>query len=166
MSQPMDEQPEKEKTEPIIIERPNTLKPRLAAPLDDSIVKRAEEAVHALSGDFRRWLESLITELCSARAKLGEQPAARPTASSLYALSLEIKSLGEMYGYPLITRFAHSLCRLLLRLPGNRPAPMVLIDAHLDAMRAAIRTDMMDAAGVQLATELEKQVSQLIAQDP
>lgn len=165
MTQPSGEQPEKAKA--LLIERPNTLKPRLAGPLDESLARRAEQAVAALSGDFRKWLDSLITELVNARGKLGAQPSARAATTGLYALALEIKSLGEMYGYPLLTRFAHSLCRLLLRLPGGQVAPVVLIDAHLDAMRAALRAEMTAAdnpAGLLLAAELEKQVNDLIAQ--
>lgn len=153
--------------EPIIIERPNELKDKVGGSLDPALTARAEQAVAQMAGNFDTWLEDITTALAESRRDLSDIPLTKAATEKLYAQALEVKSLGETYGYPLITRFAHSLCRLLIRLEGEDTAPHILVDAHIDAIRAALRTGMKsadDKLGVALATELEQQVESLSQQ--
>lgn len=150
--------------EPIIIERENALKTKVGGSLDPALAVKAEQAVQLLSRDFAAWLEEVITSMQAARTALGASAITKSNSSTLYTQALEVKSLGEIYGYPLITRFAHSLCRLLIRLNDTRTAPPALVDAHLDAIRAALRGGMKTPdhpVGSVLAQELELQVSKL-----
>ena len=83
------------------------------------------------------------------------------TVESLYLRAHDLKGLGTTYGFPLITRIAASLCALTEDAEKRTRAPMVLVDAHIDAIRAAVRDDIRDAAhpvGKLLAEELERRV--------
>ena len=146
---------------PVIIDRPNDLKTKVGGSLDASLATKAEQSVQLMAKDFGAWLDEVITALTQTRAALGDKPLTRENTAALYTQALEVKSLGETYGYALITRFAHSLCRLLIRLADNQAAPSLLADAHIDAIKAALRSGMKAAdhpVGSVLATELEKQV--------
>jgi len=151
--------------EPIIIERKNVLRERVGGSLDDGLAHRAEASVNNLSGNFTQWLEETVTHLLDARQAMGASPINRQTGSALYTAVLETKSLGETYGYPLVSRFSHSLARLLVKLPEDKNAPCQLVDAHIDAIRAVLRTGMTkpnDPVGIALAIELEQQVAALL----
>lgn len=150
----------------VIIERENVLLPKVGGPLNPNLVTKAEQAVSQMAGDFAQWIEQMVDKVVAERQTLGAGPITKATATKLYTTVLETKSLGETYGYPLISRFSHSLCRLLIRLEGPREAPIALVDAHIAAIRAALREKMTTAdhpIGLALATELEKQVAELAA---
>jgi len=70
---------------------------------------------------------------------------------------------GTTYGYQLITRIAGSLCRLIDDKEKRLTASMVLIDAHIDGVKAAIRDDIKTEdhpVGKMLVTELERRVTE------
>lgn len=148
--------------EPVLIERPNELKVKVGGSLDPSLVSKAESAVTLMSTNFQQWLDDVVRLMIEARGALGAQtPLTRAATTDLYTKALEVKSLGETYGYALVTRFARSLCRLLIRLQGDQAAPQALVDAHIDAIRAALKEGMKTAdhpVGTLLAAELEQQV--------
>lgn len=148
--------------EPVIIERANTLREKTGGSLDPSLAGKADQSVQLMAGDFHKWLEDVVQDMLQARTQLASSPLTRTATTSLYTKALEVKSLGETYGFALVTRFANSLCKLLIKLDGERPAPLALVDAHLDAIRAALRDNMRTAdhpVGQALATELERQVT-------
>jgi len=151
--------------EPIIIERPNVLKAKVGGSLDASLATKAEQSVQLLAKDFKVWLEEVIATMQAQRQQIGQNALTKHATEELYTQVLEVKSLGETYGYALITRFAHSLCRLLIKLKDHQAAPTALVDAHIDAIKAALRGDMKAAdhpVGSVLAKELELQVEKFI----
>jgi hypothetical protein len=80
---------------------------------------------------------------------------------NLYFRAHDLKGLGTTYGYQLITRIAASLCRLIDEKDKRVSAPMALVDAHIDAIKAAVREDMKaddHPIGGALAAELERRV--------
>ena len=95
------------------------------------------------------------------------RPRARPfavtaeSAERLYLRAHDLKGLGGTYGFPLITRIAGLLCRLIDDKTKRLDVPMDLIDAHIDAIKAAVRDDIKtddDPAGRALVLELEGRV--------
>jgi hypothetical protein len=150
---------------PLMIERPNKLKERVGGSLDAALVVKAETAIKAMSGDFQKWMEETVERVINQRQAIGTAPIFQANKGPLYTAVLETKSLGETYGYPLISRFAQSLAKLLVQLPATKSAPAVLVDAHLDAIRAALRspiTSTNDPIGNRLAAELETQVTEFL----
>lgn len=147
-----------------IIHRPNLLKAKVgpnALKFDAGrCVAQAEAAMSKLSTNFGAWLEQEMVAIEAARSEIRDRGLTPETAAGLLSRALDLKGLGVTYGYPLISRLAASLFKLV---DEGDPARMSvkLIDAHVDAMRAIIRGDIRDAqhqVGVALATQLEQHV--------
>jgi hypothetical protein len=146
-----------------IIPAPNALKLKLGGKLslDLDAVARAEAALKSLSGQFAEWLQDEITKLEAARADVRAQGLTTQTAEVLYMRAHDLKGLGTTYEFPLISRIAASLCRLIDEPATRDKAPLYLVDAHIDAIKAAVRDNIKDAdhpVGNILVTELERSV--------
>ena len=85
------------------------------------------------------------------------------TAEALYFRAHDLKGLGTTYEYPLVTRIAGSLCRLLDDADTRMNAPVVVLDAHIDAIRAVVRDQIKTddhPTGRVLAETLEAKVAE------
>ena len=154
-----------------MIQVPNTLRlkvgggGRLGA-LDPSAIAKAEAALKSLSGNFAQWLQDEINKLENARQAIRTEGLNPQTVESLYLRAHDLKGLGTTYGFPLITRIAASLCALTDDADKRTRAPMPLVDAHIDAIKAAVKGGVQTdthPTGQQLVRELEQQV---LAQAP
>lgn len=101
----------------ILIERPNVLREKIGGSLSPALIAKADHAVTALSANFEEWMSNAVDSLVESRQKLLNDPTLTAETSGFSKAALEVKSLGETYGYPLITRISHSLFRLLVRTP-------------------------------------------------
>lgn len=73
----------------------------------------------------------------------------------------DLKGLGGTYEFPIITRLAGSLCKLLDDETKRATAPLYLVDAHINAIKAAVRDNVRDDSnpvGRALAEALETKV--------
>lgn len=147
-----------------MINVPNALKARVGAgmgALNADAVAAAEAALKSLSSNFAQWLADEVARLEAARTAVRQQGLTPQTAEALYFRAHDLKGLGATYEYPLVGRIAGSLCRLLDEPDKRVQAPMSLIDAHIDAIRAAVRGEIRDVnhpVGRVLAAELEATV--------
>ena len=150
-----------------MIQVPNTLRLKVAGggrlgALDPSAIAKAEAALKSLSANFAQWLQDEITKLETARQAIRADGMTAETTESLYLRAHDLKGLGTTYGFPLITRIAASLCALTDDAEKRMRAPISLIDAHIDAIRAAVRDDIKTdehPVGRALAEELEARVA-------
>ena len=149
-----------------VIPVPNTLRlkvgGRLGA-LDPNAIAKAEAALKSLSGNFAQWLQDEVVKLEAARQRVRAEGVSPETMESLYLRAHDMKGLGTTYEFPLITRIAASLCRLIDDKEKRLTASMVLIDAHIDGVKAAIRDDIKTEdhpVGKMLVTELERRVTE------
>jgi hypothetical protein len=130
--------------------------------LDMAAVEKAEAALKSLAGNFAEWLGDEIGKLEAARARTLLNGMDSPDGESLYIRAHDLKGLGGTYEFPLITRLAGSLCRLIEE-PANRTlAPAALVDAHIKAIRAALRDNVRtdaDPTVQALAAGLEASVA-------
>ena len=148
-----------------MIPPPNALKlkvggGRLGA-IDPAAIAKAEAALKSLANNFSQWLADEITKLEAARQQVRSQGATIETMENLYLRAHDLKGLGTTYGYQLITRIAGSLCRLIDDKEKRAGAPLDLIDAHIDAIKAAVRDDIKGddhPVGRVLVEELERRV--------
>jgi chemotaxis protein histidine kinase CheA len=132
--------------------------------IDVAAIAKAEAALKSLSGKFSQWLQDEITKLEAARMQVKTAGMTAETMENLYLRAHDLKGLGTTYGYQLITRIAGSLCRLIDEKDKRLEAPMGLVDAHIDAIKAAVREDMKaddHPLGLALITELERRVKEL-----
>jgi hypothetical protein len=134
--------------------------------VDAQAVARAEAALKSLSSQFGQWLQDEIDKIDSARAAVRAEGWTVATAEAVYFRAHDLKGLGTTYEFPLVTRIAGSLCRLLDDGDRRLQAPLFLIDAHIDAIKAAVRDNIRDAehpVGRALVTELEGRVATQLA---
>ena len=154
-----------------IIQVPNTLRLKVAGAgrlgaLDPAAIAKAEAALKSLSGNFAQWLQDEINKLEAARQAIRTDGMTPATVESLYLRAHDLKGLGTTYGFPLITRIAASLCVLTDDAEKRTRAPMALVDAHIDAIRAAVRDDIKTdehPVGRALCDELEARVAETLA---
>lgn len=85
---------------------------RLGA-IDPAAIAKAEAALKSLSGNFSQWLNDEITKLDGARQTVRTEGPTAENMESLYLRAHDLKGLGATYGFPLITRIAGLLCRLI-----------------------------------------------------
>jgi chemotaxis protein histidine kinase CheA len=125
-----------------VINPPNTLRAKVGGgfgAIDARAIAKAEEALAAMAGQFSQWLQDELDKLEAARAAIKAQGLTAETAEQLYFRAHDLKGLGGTYQYPLVTRIAGSLCKLLDDAGKRLGAPMVLVDAHIDAIKAVVR---------------------------
>ena len=151
-----------------MIQAPNALRlkvggGRLGA-IDPAAIAKAEAALKSLSANFAEWLNDELAKLESARARIRTEGLTSETSENLYLRAHDLKGLGTTYGFPLVTRIAGLLCRLIDDKDKRLGAPMPLLDAHIDAIKAAVRDDIKEEdhpVGKLLVEELENRVKEL-----
>ena len=151
-----------------VISVPNNLKAKMGGlgALDASAIAKAEAAMQALSANFGQWLNDEVAKLEGARANIKANGLNKETAEGLYFRAHDLKGLGTTYEFPLVTKLAGSLCRLMDDPARRHDAPILLIDAHIDAIKAMVRDGIRDPehpVGRVLAAELESKVKQHLA---
>ena len=148
-----------------VIRPPNALKAKVGGGfgIDASAIARAEEALKAMSGQFGQWLQDEIDKLDAAQADIRAKGFTPETAEALYFRAHDLKGLGATYQYPLVTRMAGSLCKMLDDPAKRMGAPMMILDAHIDAIRAVVRDGIQTddpPTGRLLAQTLEAKVAE------
>ena len=148
-----------------VIRPPNTLRLKVGGAfgrIDASAIAKAEEALKAMSSQFGQWLQDEIVKLDKAQSDIRAQGYNAQTAEALYFRAHDLKGLGATYQYPLVTRLAGSLCRMMDDPVKRMAAPVALIDAHIDAIKAVVRDQIQTdehPVGRALAESLEAGVA-------
>jgi len=106
--------------------------------VDPDAVARAEAALKSLSANFETWMSDEIVKLDAARARIDAEGWIAPTAEGLYMRAHDLKGLGTTYQYPIVTRMAGSLCKLIGDPARRLLAPMALVDAHIAAIKRSV----------------------------
>ena len=138
---------------------------RLGA-IDPAAIAKAEAALKSLASNFSQWLSDEITKLDAARQQVRTVGMNAETMENLYLRAHDLKGLGTTYGYQLITRIAGSLCRLIDDKDKRANTSLELVDAHIDAIKAAVRDDIKGddhPVGRVLVEELERRVKAIAA---
>jgi len=128
-----------------VIRPPNTLRMKVGGGfggIDAGAIAKAEEALKAMSSQFGQWLQDEIVKLDKAQTDIRTLGYTPETAEGLYFRAHDLKGLGTTYQYPLVTRLAGSLCKLLDDPSRRMAAPLVLLDAHIDAIKAVVRDEI------------------------
>ena len=148
-----------------VIRPPNTLRLKVGGAfggIDAGAIAKAEEALKAMSAQFGQWLQDEIVKLDKAQADIRAEGYNEKTAEALYFRAHDLKGLGTTYQYPLVTRLAGSLCKMMDDPAKRMKAPPMLIDAHVDAIKAVVRDQIQTddhPTGKVLAETLEAKVT-------
>jgi len=135
--------------------------------IDPAVLQRAEQAIAAMAGEYVAWATRDVGRLQAAVASARGNPADPAALTPVREIAHEVRGQGGTFGYPLVTRLASSLYRLLVERPVLPLAAYATLDAHVDALRAVIAQGVKGdggAVGQQLAGELEAMVARLVAE--
>ena len=130
--------------------------------IDPSAIAKAEAALKSLSGNFAQWLSEEVIKLDAARQLVRDDGVTAETMETLYLRAHDLKGLGTTYEFPLITRIGASLCRLIDDKDKRLTVSLPLVDAHIDAIKAAVRDSIKTddhPVGRILIEELERKVA-------
>jgi HPt (histidine-containing phosphotransfer) domain-containing protein len=110
-------------------------------PLDPSEdpIARAEQALAELSGVFNGWMESECERLDKARRTVASEGFSTEAKEALFHAAHDLKGQAATFGFPAVASAADSLCRLIELTPDAKRIPAVLVDQHVDALRAIYR---------------------------
>ena len=148
---------------------PTTLRDRIGprfGKIDPEAIAKAEAALKGLSSQFGEWLQDELAKLDAARSAIATEGLNRTTADGLFTRAHDLKGLGSTYEFPIVTRIAASLCKLLGEGDTRAHTPLPLVDAHIKAIRAAVRDNVRDVdnpVGAALTEELERHTAEFLA---
>jgi chemotaxis protein histidine kinase CheA len=129
--------------------------------IDMGPVERAEEALATLKGEFNDWMQKECDLLESARLALHSNGPTPATLEQIFRASHDIKGDAATLGYPLAGRLAGSLCRMVDNAPNRRNVPLVLIDRHVEAIRAVVREKIRESSDP-IVAEIAEQLAILV----
>jgi chemotaxis protein histidine kinase CheA len=144
---------------------PNRLKAKLGKSLgafDANAVARAEAAMASMSSQFGDWLIEELFKLETAHKVISAPSAGEPEMEDFYRRAHDLKGLGTTYGYPIVSQFAGSLCKLLDSPEARNKAPRQILDAHVAAIVASVKQKITTSdhpMGKALLIELQGQVN-------
>lgn len=147
-----------------VIRPPNMLRMKVGGGfggINADAIAKAEAALKAMSSQFGQWLQDEIDKMDAAQKAIHTEGLNTATAEGLYFRAHDLKGLGSTYQYPLVTRLAGSLCKLLDDPTKRMNASVLLLDAHIDAIRAVVRDGIQTddhPTGRVLVEELEARV--------
>lgn len=152
-----------------VIVPPNRLRKALRTmpPGDADPVTAAESALAALSGEFASWMSKECDRLDAARRAVHAHGFDTETREALFHAAHDIKGEAETFGFPRAAGAAASLCRLLEQVDDVRRIPLVLVDRHVEAVRAIVReheAPHAEALASALTSELERMTDVFFAE--
>jgi chemotaxis protein histidine kinase CheA len=133
-----------------------------SARLDLGAIARAERALAALAVEFSAWMHNEVKVLDAAREIVRQRGLDEETRAALFRAAHDIKGEAATFGYPIAGRIAGSLCRLLDEVSEPSGVPPILIDRHVEAVRAIVRQEVRsdgDAMALSLTARLDELVT-------
>ncbi len=146
-----------------VISVPNLLQAKVGGPIsqgDLHMIEKAEEALKDLRADFGSWLEEEVQKLEAAAAAVKTTGLKGDEGETLFVRAHDLRGVGTTYEFPIITRLASSLTKMIDLPEKRQKASLHLALAHVGAIRAALSQnirDENDPVAAELARELEKQ---------
>ena len=148
---------------------PNVLKAKVGSGtpgIDAAAIKRAETAIAELKHEFGGWMTEDVDKLMTARDAFAAKRS-QANYGALYRAAHDLKGQGASFDFPMVARIAASICRLTDGHADPEKLPLNLIDAHVDAIKIAVRDNIREVAtgtASALAQELERQVAQVVGE--
>tara|TARA_R110000868_G_scaffold57591_2_gene177794 strand:+ start:23836 stop:24360 length:525 start_codon:yes stop_codon:yes gene_type:complete len=144
-----------------MISAPNLLQAKIGGPISAGelyLIEKAENAMKDMRSNFALWLEDEVEKLEKSARAVRENGLNGPAGEDLFIRAHDLRGVGSTYEFPIITRLASSLTKLI-DIPEKRAiAPVNLVHAHVGAIRAALAQnirDTNDPVAAELARELE-----------
>ncbi len=152
-----------------LITPPDTLRRKIGGKLgavNQDVIAKAEAALASLSENFDEWMSDEITKLEEARNIVRQNGMDGDAGQKLFGVSHDLKGLGVTYGYPFVSSIADSLCKITLEKDVRAKAPISLVNAHVDSIRAVVRGNIKttdNPVGQSLVKELNQRSAEFLA---
>lgn len=152
-----------------LITPPDTLRRKAGGsfgPANKDAIARAEAAMDGLSSRFDDWIGQEVTKLEAARKDVRDKGLSSDAGQALFNAAHDLKGLGATYGYPFVSAIADTLCKITLDADIRTKAPMELVNAHVDSIRAVVRGQIKTTdhpVGKKLVAELSGRVETFLA---
>ena len=146
-----------------VISAPNMLQIKVGGPIsqaDMHMITKAEEALKDMRADFGAWLEEEVEKLEAAAKVVQKAGLKGDEGEELFVRAHDLRGLGTTYEFPIVTRLAASLTKMIDMPEKRQKASTALALAHVGAIRAALSQnirDDKDPVAAELARELETQ---------
>lgn len=144
---------------------PNMLKAKAGGGgFDTAAMKRAEAAMENLKGQFVDWVAADVRALMAASSAF-TKGGGEDARQALMRTAHDIKGQAATFDYPLMSRVAGSLSRLLGESKPDAALPAGLIEAHVAAIQVIFRekiTDPQNALALTLCSELDARVKDVL----
>jgi HPt (histidine-containing phosphotransfer) domain-containing protein len=147
---------------------PNMLKAKVGGTisgLDTAAIMRAEKAMETLKPEFGDWFTSDVDRLTACRDAFAANMDDKARID-LFRAGHDIKGQAATFEFPLVARVASSLCALIEVLPAPESIPLLMVDAHVTAIRIIFRDKIRDTSNrmaLELIEELEARVGDMKA---
>lgn len=138
---------------------PNMLKAKVGGTvtgMDMAALSRAEKAMDTLKSDFDEWFTSDVERLTACRDAFAANRDTK-TRDDLFRAGHDIRGQAATFEFPMVARVAASLCKLIEGLPAADKIPLLMVDAHVTAIRIIVRDKIKDISN-RMATELIKEL--------
>lgn len=106
--------------------------------IEDFCKECPELMAHVLEKMTAKWKDMAGMGASSTREKLAQE---------IFTLAHEVKDVGGMCGYTLMADFGESLRDYITETKLDQDAQRVIVQAHVDAMNAALRLNLRDDGG-------------------
>ncbi|MFQ5626443.1 MAG: Hpt domain-containing protein [Methyloligellaceae bacterium] len=118
--------------------RDKCLKPGTANEAAQQAIANAEKALDQLSVNFDDWMVTESRHLAAARDAARAAAFSPDTLRELFQAAHNLKGQATTLGYPFADEICASLCRLIDKIPDKSRLSLLLVDQHVDAVRAVV----------------------------
>lgn len=101
-------------------------------------IARAEQALDDLSVNFDDWMANETQRLMAARDRAMTEHLSDGALAELFQAAHNLKGQATTLGYPFADEICASLCRLIEKTSDTVRLPSMLVDQHVDAVRAIV----------------------------
>ena len=114
-------------------------RPAARSGIADELLAKAEAVVDRLSAEYPAHAARDLERLEAAAASMaGGHDAGAPHCDEIARVAHDMRGQGAVFGYPLVTRLAGSLCLAMRSLEPQDGAMMVIVRNHIAGMRALL----------------------------
>lgn len=125
----------------------------------DEVLATAESIIDRLSVEFPAHASRDLEDLERAAALMaGNGRASEPHYGEISRIAHDLRGQGSVFGYPLLSRLADTLCLATRALEPQDGAIMTIIHSHIAGMRALLEhsiTGAEDRSALTIAAALE-----------
>ncbi|QOZ08850.1 Hpt domain-containing protein [Bradyrhizobium sp. CCBAU 51765] len=152
-----------------VITQPNPLRKVLRRVEEkdmDDPVRRAEQALASLSGEFKDWMAIEVQRLSTAWTAVQKDGFTKKLRDELFHAAHDIKGDAATFGFPSAAGIAESLCRIIEHAPDLEKVPAELFTHHINAILAIVHENTrLDSLSVsaELSRRLRKVADDYLA---